>query len=1139
MGKLAQRYAKFMQIKLPAEKPKAEENPAGFVAFQRLERKKKRAEQYATNVIETADISLEETMTALTAVVGEEKAEQMKDTASSGNYMINTMNTYLKQHPESYANLNLTDEQQKALQKGGYSMLGLVEDLCKEGKFDKKIYEDLLALCIRVSIKSLTEKEQISFLDKLEEKMSPERVEQVCEKLDAFVEPTDLKPDQIWQYPYAQLIQQLKDNVPENIKKDQEKQAKYHQALEWANEHLKVADDGLRDEYKKRETEDHQPVEARFQKKIQEKEVWRYKDGIYGRDIVQSGEKEANIYYIPRENEKAFQEMMHDKVRFSDKTKEGLRKMIRKMDELGLLDQGAAGEDGSKAYSFGKLLKCKNELTAALQKGDPDEIMEKTESYRRITEGMQELYSIAREYFKADENVFPGNMDSVRNSAVPFEMASDLKTTAQINTVFLVYSELGKGANGLEEYLESPTVSVVENAFAALKPYTYEELSKEVKTYDDAIDLLTESGKYKTTKAEMQTAFQIYGLARAIAGPTLLESDDTVLTGNLIYSNKAYSLVNSTLLGQSFKIGYLNNNDRLPSTLFAKIKTLTNLLILPDEERDMLRIFGDAPSTDMYGHITGKCIEPEVYMTDHEIDYDLVIERANKYIQKSIENMKAGDAIEQIAQSYIWILKARQADLGTEGYEKLVKHLSELEKQLPQRGISEDKREHVIKTISNLHQEFKGWYDKRMENVLQYGPRTEREKQEGIASLREKAYGVANPDPMSINWGPDPVTAKELKAAARQIFAADMDKDTISHHGLGYVMDQVNRVEKLVTKVAGNPVFRSYVTKLILDGKQDIFADKEAFTAGWTEYKKEAELKQGALEEEISDSPFLDDIDLQEEEDPDFVIEEGFDKAAYKRNKTALVAEIRQKMQARLQGMERIEGTDYLLGADIVIAGLLADSAMQRNFLDSDAGFYKKNAFDRDKMNNSLDEIRKQIIADKAFLKVLADHPNPETLYSDYKKAVRREVNRRIDKKKERDKYEKTNRRAKAEAEMQKDKITLELSDDVKKSLKETYETLLRINKDHKESDQMKNLMKALKAVQNKDSVSFKELDKVNNCALIYHNDRQGIIFSPFTDKGKLRLDTVEKMIRKTDKALAPSREKIKKNVDKALAYMR
>ena len=70
-----------------------------------------------------------------------------------------------------------------------------------------------------------------------------------------------------------------------------------------------------------------------------------------------------------------------------------------------------------------------------------------------------------------------------------------------------------------------------------------------------------------------------------------------------------------------------------------------------------------------------------------------------------------------------------------------------------------------------------------------------------------------------------------------------------------------------------------------------------------------------------------------------------------------------------------------------------------------------------------------------------------------------------------------------------------------------------------------------LKKVQNKNDVSFNDLEAVNHFAAVYHDKRQGIIFSPFTDKGKLRLDTVEKLIRNTDNELKPPRRKLEGKV--------
>ncbi len=1101
MGKFLDEFKKSMQNALPARKPDRAEEPAGFASYQRMKRKQDRRINYARTLLEGADISLEDTMAALKATMGEEEAGKILETEKEGRHMQESLADYFRTHAQKYE--NLADDQKKKLQKPGYGMLAIVDELRQQNLFADDDYNKILAGTIRMSIRSLTAQQQEKFVEELENRQ-PEKTAALGVALENYVDPTDLKEEERYEYPYAEKINQLKEQEPDNIKNDLEKHARYIAALDWADDHLKEVKQSVRSEWGEREREDHQSIEAGYTAKLKNDNIAGYKNGLYNRKIIKEP-SDVIINYIPPENEAAFQELKKDKVRLSAQTKQGISKMILKMDQMNLIGDGPIdGEDGGKVYSFRQILSCRRELQDAIQGGDPEEILKKTEAYRKATEDMEELYQIARDHFNTNEYFFPGNMDSVRNNAVPFELAGDLKTTAQVNTVFLIYCKLGKGAKGLDKYLESPTGKIVEDTFQQIKPFTYEELCKDVKSYEDALDLLTDTGKFANASNNLVRATQTYGTARAVVGPSLLEKDQNVLAGNIIYAQTVTELNAAITYAQSNKIGYLKARDRDPVRRNAKVKTLVNLLILPDPAGSMSKIFGDAPETDMYGHRVGDCIDPAAYMKDHQIDYDLVIERGNMLMQKKSVVFRTEDAVELLQEAYLYILREKQNMMCTDGYEKLRAQIAGLAAKVPKdQSVAAEKRQRVLTNISDRNAKYLDEYDEKMNSYLQYKQGIEKAGK-GIEDLKRRE-----------DDGRIRITAEELKAVAIRIYPADMSYNKVTAEGLGAVMEGAESSARNIKRDLKDPTFRAYVTSLIVNGKKDYLEDGGNLADDWNQYKAAAEAEKAAFDEEPVNPRFLGE---QQPND---------NRADYKRTRNALVAEISQSMENRLQEKARLSGTDYLLGTDIVIWGILKDGAMQRRFLDEDAGFYENGEFKRGELNNALDQVRKQLISDKIFLKLLAEHPSPETLYDDYKKAVRQEVNKRIAKKKARDNEAKRDRAKATQRNEAKSGVTLTLSEDLKKALKDAHETLERLNRDHGESDQMKKLMDALKEVKGKDTVTMKQLEKVNDCALIYHKDRQGIFFSPFTDYGKLRLDTVEKLVRKTDKALKEPRKNV------------
>ncbi len=269
-----------------------------------------------------------------------------------------------------------------------------------------------------------------------------------------------------------------------------------------------------------------------------------------------------------------------------------------------------------------------------------------------------------------------------------------------------------------------------------------------------------------------------------------------------------------------------------------------------------------------------------------------------------------------------------------------------------------------------------------------------------------------------------------------------------------------------------------------------------------------------------------------EKEDPE--IEFPFIKESYNREKKEIVDEIKAGVDSVKRSKFIYAYSDLKEGAAQIASQILIDPVMGRKFLDPDAGFYDNTTgFDKDALNKALNSVRRQVLMDPVFHEVIAKCPKPADLYEQYKKEIRKEVNKKINDEKGRDADTKIDREKQSLMDREKEKAVIELNDEMKKELKSAYEDLTRLNQNHRKSPQMKNLMKSLENMQGKEVVSYKDFELLNKRALYYHNDRQGIFFSPFTDKGKLRLDRVENLIRSTEKTIEGKRADIKRNAER------
>lgn len=259
-------------------------------------------------------------------------------------------------------------------------------------------------------------------------------------------------------------------------------------------------------------------------------------------------------------------------------------------------------------------------------------------------------------------------------------------------------------------------------------------------------------------------------------------------------------------------------------------------------------------------------------------------------------------------------------------------------------------------------------------------------------------------------------------------------------------------------------------------------------------------------------------------------------EAIYKQRREELKQQIKEYIQGKIDSTTSFFYTDMFKGANMVVAGMLTDPYTSKNFVGRDAGFYHNaDGFDTQKLNSKIDQIRTQVLTDPLFKQVMADAPTPGKLYERYKKAVRNEVNRRNTRDGIRISHLMRHPEERKLSEKLAMQLQITLAEDVKEQLMETYQTLLRVNKGKDPSDEMQALMNNLKAVQGKDKLTFTQLDSLNRAALDYHDARKGILFEPFTEKGKLRLQSVENLIRKTDNALEQPRKVLDKQVREGL----
>jgi hypothetical protein len=214
--------------------------------------------------------------------------------------------------------------------------------------------------------------------------------------------------------------------------------------------------------------------------------------------------------------------------------------------------------------------------------------------------------------------------------------------------------------------------------------------------------------------------------------------------------------------------------------------------------------------------------------------------------------------------------------------------------------------------------------------------------------------------------------------------------------------------------------------------------------------------------------------------------------------------------------------------ANYIIAKTMTSKAAKATFfnglseevkenLDMKGNSHKETYYRDTEVEKRINTMKKQILKDPLFQETMSmEGVKIKDVYSTYKAKVNAEINRKI----------KSN--AVAEKTINKDKNYLDyqnymtkktnvIDEESMKEIQNVYKSLQEYNKGKKPSDEMKDLMNSLKPLAENNDKSMEALSILNKAAMKYYDKRQGLFFSPFTDNGKARLDSVEKLVRITN----------------------
>ena len=709
MGNLADIYKKKVMEGVEVNKivqPDRVTDPQGYFEYNKQKRYAARSVKLAREYLGALRLPLNQLMDAYGTVMGSNEAERvLNNTKTSLTYRTRMLLFLEREHPELLQELGNNVEKFR----DKYVFFDeTVERWIEEGKLTRAEAEVPLAAQVIQSFYSIDPAEEMAIITVLEQTMDPQKAQTLTERLATIKSIDEYTPNEMTEGTHDARIDELSANIPQNIADDPAKSEKYQRALAYAKEHLNVMKPEIRDEYWSRE-KTCQSIEAGRSNVINSM-IPDYENGKY-HNIYDENESKNGIIVVDHERENDLDALLNTPVEYSEETKEGLRLIYAKMEEMKLHEYpyNPQGEDGAKIYSFNKLLDQKNALIAAVEAGNPDDIIKASEDYEKTVNDMKELYALAKKYLNADPLMIPGNMDSIRNNELPFEFTGDIKTTAMINGAFITFTRIKQSGVKVDDYINDPTGTIVRANLENLKNVSFTEQTKNLEL-EELISVMTSSGKHANGFNRVDNAVPLMGFGRQIALPTMLEKDAELFQKNAIGSEAMFSNLQLAVVSERSKYKFLQGDPSSASEedRWLRSQTLQKLIVASDAERNPAAILGNLPQTDYLGRKVGETFDLEEALNRNPIDYAGMIDRAERMMRMALyapvgvdKSLYPDEVLESIQKVYIEVLVRHPQDQQTPGFERMKNEL----KLLPER-LSESASAELKEKVASLNESY-------------------------------------------------------------------------------------------------------------------------------------------------------------------------------------------------------------------------------------------------------------------------------------------------------------------------------------------------------------------------------------------------------------------------------------------------
>lgn len=308
--------------------------------------------------------------------------------------------------------------------------------------------------------------------------------------------------------------------------------------------------------------------------------------------------------------------MQSVEVKYNPEYKAKVIAILKRMDELGLVPEGATGaEESKKVYGFRKLVDAQTALEKAVKEGDTQHLSQLKEEYVRQTENMRELYAMVEDAIPGDNRCVANNVDNLRSSFIPAEFKKNVATNSNLNSLWITLSFIKQSGVSIEEFVDHP-ISHLRGVITR----EFESKAPETRFAGMSVAQVLVSEAY-TSDVDYITNW--LGTLRAT---------DALCGGDP--ENRAYNATVTRVLeaemGAAVPYAQVYLSDARD--------TLENIFLVNDEDREYAKMPTDVNRVGGNKSVDGftkyPAFDPVQYLNEHEIDYKAMADRMGHAIKE-------------------------------------------------------------------------------------------------------------------------------------------------------------------------------------------------------------------------------------------------------------------------------------------------------------------------------------------------------------------------------------------------------------------------------------------------------------------------------------------------------------------------